>query len=213
MDMISAVKDMNVVSGLENISKSKIRGIFGMLKTCQSLGFSNDDGDAVQLYMGEGVTSFEEFRNKSDSYFKRCLSHLRIFLPPGILSQLVWQLDSETMKRRLTEFKRLEETVESFFVFGKVPPSNSLPSRDSMSESTHHTRSISPEDTTRQLNRHQLQQQTHRLPPHHLGGPFKGFHSFTPATINSVSSNNFSLGSFSANAPQSAYGQTQVRKL
>jgi hypothetical protein len=123
MDMISAVKDMNVVSGLENVSKSKIRGIFGMLKTCQSLGFSNDDGDAVQLYMGEGVTSFEEFRNKSDSYFRRCLSHLKIFLPPGILSQLIWQLDSETMKRRLTEFQKLEETVESYFVFGKLPGS------------------------------------------------------------------------------------------
>jgi hypothetical protein len=123
MDMISAVKDMNVVSGLENVSKSKIRGIFGMLKTYQSLGFSNDDGDAVQLYMGEGVHSFEEFRNKTDSYFRRCLTHLKIFLPPSILSQLIWQLDSETMKRRMTEFKKLEETVESYFVFGKIPGS------------------------------------------------------------------------------------------
>jgi hypothetical protein len=98
-----------------------------MLKTCQSLGFSNDDGDAVQLYMGEGVHSFESFREKNDSYFRRCLTHLKILLPPGILSQLIWELDPDTMKRRLLEFRRLEETVESFFVYGKIPPGAAPP--------------------------------------------------------------------------------------
>jgi hypothetical protein len=113
----------------------------------------------------------------------------------------------------LTEFKQLEETVESFFVFGKIP-SSSLLSRDSMPESTHHTRSISPEDTTRQMN-HQPQQTHHRSSSshHHPSGHLKGFPSSFAPPISSISSS-FSLGSFSASAPQSTYGQTtQVRKL
>jgi hypothetical protein len=120
MDMISAVKGMNIVSGIDQVSKSKTRGIFELLKFSKSLIFSHVEGEPVQLSLGVGIDSFKDFKERHDMYLKNCWLRLHIRLAPNIRKQLVWDLDNETMMKRLLEFQLLEEKVMSFFFFGTV---------------------------------------------------------------------------------------------
>jgi hypothetical protein len=121
MNMFSAVKDTNFVSSIEHVSKSKTRGIFALLKSSKSLGFSQVEGEPVQLFLGVGIHSFKDFKERHDVYLKNCWFRLNIFIPRNIRVQLVWELDNETLMRRVVEFQQLEGTVASFFFFGTVP--------------------------------------------------------------------------------------------
>lgn len=115
MDMVCAIKDGGILPELESISKTKIRGIFALLKNSQSLGTSNAEGDAVRLFLGKGIFSFKEFREKHDIYLKRIIMQQRLFIPIQIKSEILWQIEKPVLDERLAELKTLELKLESFF--------------------------------------------------------------------------------------------------
>jgi hypothetical protein len=119
MDMICAVKDMKVIQGLDNISKTKVRGIFALLKNCQCLSTKAEEGESVQLFLADGIHSFKDFKQKHDHFFEHCMEQLHVVLPPEVKTYLVWSWDNSTfMKGKLAEIKKLEGIIEEFFING-----------------------------------------------------------------------------------------------
>jgi hypothetical protein len=120
MDMCCAVKDMQVVPGIENTSKTKIRGLFALLKACQGLGIMSEEGESVQLRLGDGINSFKDLKQRHDIFVNQILNHLRVVLPQEVKAQLLWNWnDPEYVARKVLEMKQLEEIVEDFFLHGK----------------------------------------------------------------------------------------------
>jgi hypothetical protein len=120
MDMCCAVKDMQVVPGIENTSKTKIRGLFALLKACQGLGIMSEEGESVQLRLGDGINSFKDLKQRHDMFMSQILNHLRVVLPVEVKAQLLWNWnDPEYVARKVLEMKQLEEQVEDFFLHGK----------------------------------------------------------------------------------------------
>jgi hypothetical protein len=96
MDMLCAVKDMKVIQGLDNISKTKVRGIFALLKNCQCLSTKAEEGESVQLFLAEGIHSFKDFKQKHDHFFEHCMEQLHVVLPSEVKSYIVWSWDNFT---------------------------------------------------------------------------------------------------------------------
>jgi hypothetical protein len=120
MDMCCAVKDIQVVPGIENVSKTKIRGLFALLKACQGLGIMSEEGESVQLRLGDGINSFKDLKQRHDMFMSQILNHLRVVLPLEVKAQLLWNWnDPEYVARKVLEMKQLEEIVEDFFLSGK----------------------------------------------------------------------------------------------
>jgi hypothetical protein len=120
MDMCCAVKDMQVVPGIENTSKTKIRGLFALLKACQGLGIMSEEGESVQLRLGDGINSFKDLKQRHDVFMSQILNHLRVVLPVEVKSQLLWNWnDPEYVARKVLEMKQLENILEDFFLHGK----------------------------------------------------------------------------------------------
>lgn len=123
MDMVCAIKDGGLLHELESVSKTKIRGIFALLKNSQSLGTSNAEGDAVRLFLGRGVFSFKEFREKHDIYLNRIMMQQHLFIPLQFKSEILWQIEKPVLDERLSELRTLELKLESFYRsrFGNLP--------------------------------------------------------------------------------------------
>jgi hypothetical protein len=120
MDMCCAVKDMQVVPGIENTSKTKIRGLFALLKACQGLGIMSEEGESVHLRLGDGINSFKDLKQRHDMFMSQILNHLRVVLPVEVKSQLLWNWnDPEYVGRKVLEMKQLENILEDFFLHGK----------------------------------------------------------------------------------------------
>jgi hypothetical protein len=120
MDMLVAVKDMKVITGIENVSKTKVRGIFALLKNAQCLSTINTEGESVQLVLSEGVNSFKDFKEKHDNFFLQVLNQLRIHLPLEVKCYLVWQWENyELIAKKVSEMLQFEEVIEDFFLNGK----------------------------------------------------------------------------------------------
>jgi hypothetical protein len=119
-DMCCAAKDMQVVPGIENVSKTKIRGLFALLKACQGLGIMSEEGESVQLRLGDGINSFKDLKQRHDIFVNQILNHLRVVLPQEVKAQLLWNWnDPEYVARKVLEMKQLEEIVEDFFLHRK----------------------------------------------------------------------------------------------
>jgi hypothetical protein len=119
-DMCCAVKDMQVIPGIESVSKTKIRGLFSLLKACGALGMVSEEGESVQLVLGEGIHSFKDLKQRHDLFMNQVLNHLRVSLPIEFEAQLLWNWnDSEYVNKKVVEMKELEEIVVHFFLHGK----------------------------------------------------------------------------------------------
>jgi hypothetical protein len=124
--MCCAVKDMQVIPGIETVSKTKIRGLFSLLKACGGLGMVSEEGESVQLILGEGIHSFKDLKQRHDLFMNQVLNHLRVALPVEFEAQLLWNWnDSEYVNKKVEEMKELEEVVVDFFLHGKQVSSTS----------------------------------------------------------------------------------------
>jgi hypothetical protein len=113
--MVHAVRSLDIVTGLQEIFKKKIKSIFSLPKSCLSLGFMSQECERVLLFMGEDVNSFPDFKMKHDLFFIKCLSQLEMFLPFHLRSKLIWEgIDSISLRRKIEEFREMEQDIESF---------------------------------------------------------------------------------------------------
>ena len=125
MDMVTAAKDSGIISGIDNVSKTKVRGIFALLKTCLALGTINGDGESVRLFIGKGINSFRDLRERHDAFLRRCLLQLRINLPLHILGEVIWQITPDILEERLVELHNLEFALQNLYLNGQPLPNNS----------------------------------------------------------------------------------------
>jgi hypothetical protein len=134
MDMVCAVKDSQIMVGFEIVSKTKIRGIFALLKNAQCIGGANNgEGESVRLQLGRGINEFQDFREKHDSYLNRIILQQHLFIPLSLKSEILWQLEAPVLYERINELKPVELLLQHFFMSG-----NGLPSQNN--NRNHHHR-------------------------------------------------------------------------
>jgi hypothetical protein len=118
MEMVTAAQDprYNVVEGIGHVSKTKIRGVFSLLKTSGCFQLTNEGPEEfVFLSLGQGLQSFKDFKERHDDYIRQCWRHMQFLPPERIRGHVVWELDEPTLRRRLMEFKQLFEKIETFY--------------------------------------------------------------------------------------------------
>jgi hypothetical protein len=131
MNLITVSREAHVLTQLEDASKTKIRGIFCLLKNSHAIITSgNDQESSVRLYLGKGIITFRQFRERQDSFITRCLTLQKIFMPFEKKGEVIWQLNEETLVLRLEELRYLERPLEEFFV-KEISRMNLLPAQES----------------------------------------------------------------------------------
>jgi hypothetical protein len=133
MDMVSAVKDRGLVDGIDNISKTKIRSIFALLKNAQAILANNEINNSVRLYLGKGVFNFHDFRVKHDQFLQRCILKQAPFHPLMNSNEVLWPANqSSVLEEKIKECDKYLMSLEEFFQGGQfqsmrqanTPPEN-----------------------------------------------------------------------------------------
>ncbi len=79
-----AVRDSKILEQFDTITKTKVRGVFSLLKNSHSLDPVDGIGEGVRLYLGRGVKGFKEFRDKHDAFLTKCILQQRLFIPLNV---------------------------------------------------------------------------------------------------------------------------------
>lgn len=116
IDMVMSIKDSHVLTQIDTISKTKIRGVLALLKHGQLFLTKGEEGEAVQLYLAEDIRSFRDLREKHDAFLSTWILQHHLYIPAVLKGELLWQLDPETKLLRLEELKGLEQTVEHYYL-------------------------------------------------------------------------------------------------
>jgi hypothetical protein len=127
MDMILTVKEQKILDELHLVSKTKVRGIFSLLKNANAMEAPNEVGEGVRLHLGKGITSFLEFKAIHDEYIHRCILQQRLNLSPEDRAELLWVLDQEKLAERMKYLAGLAKILEEYFrslpaLSSSVPP-------------------------------------------------------------------------------------------
>jgi hypothetical protein len=141
IDMIMAVKETRLLSQLEGISKTKIRGILALFKQGQLFLTHGEEGEAVQLYLNDTISSFHDLREQHDTFVIHWMNIHHLFIPIHLKNEILWQLDNETKSLRLEELKGIETIIEHFFLSGGHQPYKTLPVTATSSLTTNKTTS------------------------------------------------------------------------
>jgi hypothetical protein len=112
--MLMLVKQTRLLTDIENVSKTKIRGIFALLKNSHAMVTAGPEGESVRINLGKGITTFRHFREKQDSFISKCVTLQQIFIPYETKGDLIWQLDPVTMQLRVEELWSLEVSLHEF---------------------------------------------------------------------------------------------------
>jgi hypothetical protein len=135
MNMIIAVKETHLLSQLEGISKTKIRGVLAVLKHGQLFLTNDEAGEAVQLCFNHCIQCFKDLREQHDSFINQWMLLNHPFLPINLKSDIIWHLDIETKALRLEELKTLEARIKYFFLSGGHIPYKTFPSVETSTSS------------------------------------------------------------------------------
>lgn len=115
--MVMAVKDANIISNLEFVSKSKVRGMLSLLKHCHVL-LTQVKGPGEQpgyLYLAQAVTSFQVMRDWHDDYLLKFMQKLPLTLPESYITEMVWRYNNQEKFLRLENVEKLMHKLSSFF--------------------------------------------------------------------------------------------------
>lgn len=123
MDMIKSVRERGLISGVEEVSKTKIRSVLALLKTSLALGTLNGDGDSVRLFIGQGIQTFREFREKHDNYLHKCILQQHFYIPRETKAEFLWLISPEVLEVRVKEIHNVEVLLENYFQSGHYVPS------------------------------------------------------------------------------------------
>jgi hypothetical protein len=123
MNAVVLVQGARILSQIEDISKTKIRALFCMLKNSRAMIKADGEGESVKIHFGKGITSFRQFRERQDSFINKCCTLQQICIPYEMKGDIIWQLDSVTMSLRVEELRLLEEAIQEFLL-GHILNSN-----------------------------------------------------------------------------------------
>lgn len=118
IDVVMAIKDARAVTQLDNVSRTKVRGVLALLKHAQMFITHGEEGEAVRLHLTPAIATFKDLRDKHDAFVNRCILQHHLFIPVNLKSELVWQLENDIKELRLQELKGLEAKIDAFLTTG-----------------------------------------------------------------------------------------------
>jgi hypothetical protein len=119
IDMVMTVKKSSQVTGLENVSKTKIRGVLALLKHGELLITQGDYGVPVRIYLAMGIDSFRDLRERHDTFLNMYMANHHLFIPTLLRNELVWNVDEATQNMRLEAIDKL--TTKFKCILGAYP--------------------------------------------------------------------------------------------
>jgi hypothetical protein len=119
--MVMTVKESNMFPNMHSVSKTKIRGILALLKHCDVMTTSGVEGLPVNLFLSEGVNSYQCLRERHDSYLLRFIHENHIPMPKDLWVEIVWKTDLDYRNESLNKISLMIDDIRSFFVNHKVP--------------------------------------------------------------------------------------------
>jgi hypothetical protein len=123
IDLVVLVQEARIITQIEDVSKTKIRAVFCMLKNSRAMITAEGEGESVKIHFGKGISTFRQFRERQDSFINKCCTLQQIFIPHEMKGDLIWQLDPTTMRLRIEELRRLEVFIEEY-ISGQILNSN-----------------------------------------------------------------------------------------
>jgi hypothetical protein len=144
MDLLMICKESRVIYGLEEISKTKIRGVLSLVKNAHAVIETDGcEGESIHLFLGKDIVLFQQFREKQDAFINKCCMLQHIFIPLAIKGDLIWHSSpsssgdhQNSLIRRIEELKRNEEPLEQFFLNEMMRKNNN--SISPLNESSQH---------------------------------------------------------------------------
>lgn len=96
------LKESGLVTGVEHVSKTKVRGVLAILKQGELVTKSSSSmGDAVQLYLTEDINSFERLRERHDHFLVSYMMENMLNIPEGLYGEIVWRVSGGRKQQRL----------------------------------------------------------------------------------------------------------------
>jgi hypothetical protein len=103
IDLIMAVKeDPYLKTGLEFVSKTKVRGVLALLKHGELLLTEGEEGQPVSLFLPDNIKNFQDLRERHDIFLNQYMLEHHLFVPTTLRNEIIWQNDDQ--KQRKLEF-------------------------------------------------------------------------------------------------------------
>ena len=119
IDMVIAVKEDKWQEELDQISKTKIRGVLTLLKHAESLSLQPAHLEApVALGIAKDITCFEDLRNKHDRFLITIAAKENV--PISDWRDIIWPENPDDRMRRIVTCKKYEKELITYFEERKV---------------------------------------------------------------------------------------------
>lgn len=115
IDISMFIKESNIISQIEHVSKTKIRGILALLKQSgMMITQVLEGGQYVRLVWADFVQSYYDLRSRHDIYLSQLLADNHVVVPIEIKSDIVWMFDEDIKFKRL---EMIESLIQQLFSY------------------------------------------------------------------------------------------------
>jgi len=70
----------------------------------------------VRLRLSDGITNFQQLRERHDIFITQYMTEHHLFIPALLRTELIWQVDNEAKMIRIDAMNKLIEKLENFFI-------------------------------------------------------------------------------------------------
>ncbi len=106
------LKSSGILSGVDNVSKTKIRGVLAVLKQGEVLVKGGSLGEAVQMQWVDGIESFGDLRERHDRFLLGYMVENMMNIAEELKGEVVWRMKEEVKEKRLEMLERLVMDLE-----------------------------------------------------------------------------------------------------
>lgn len=115
IDMVMSIKSNPMFSNLQNISKTKIRGLLALMKHGKMLDAQGAEGEPVKLSIPVGVTAFENLRAQHDKYLRTFSNEFQVPMDNEYWSEIVWSSADVELKKLPSLCNAYVKELKTFF--------------------------------------------------------------------------------------------------
>lgn len=106
------LKESGLLTGVDNVSKTKIRGVLAILKQGELIVKGGALGEAVQMQLEEGIDSFGELRDRHDRFLLGYMVENMMDIPEELKGEVIWRMKEEVKAKRMEMLERLIMDLE-----------------------------------------------------------------------------------------------------
>lgn len=110
-----AVKESGMFPNLQSVSKTKIRGILALLKHSDVMNTSGVEGLPVNLFLADGVRTFQNLRDRHDEYLVKFLQLNHLHMSKEFWVEIVWRTEPEFRSDRMSRLEVMIQEMRQFF--------------------------------------------------------------------------------------------------